>query len=173
MNIEDLLSLYMEMEFGSQGCHLLKSLVNEALDNGEWHDGFEVAVKTGELDYRECAELFESVRKAYPHIVFNASTVKALIELHLPQAALTSIRWLIADDGSLVITDSLRVARFLNDELVWVTKRISWDGINLTKIVNNEIVGQWLSPIVSQNEWKPLRLSLHDGTLLEGQEITF
>jgi len=173
MNKVDLLSLYMEMEFGSQGCYKLKLLVNEALDNGEWHDGFEIAVKTGELDYDECAELFANVKKAYPQVALNIERLKSLIKQHLPQAEITPISWLVAEDGSLIIGDSLRVGRFSGDCLVWVTKRISWDGINLIRIANNEIEGEWYSPVNSQQEWQPLRLSFNDGALLEGQEIEF
>ena len=57
MNMVDLLSAYMEMEFGSPvlACARLKALVNDALDHGEWHEEFDIAVKKGELDHYECA----------------------------------------------------------------------------------------------------------------------
>jgi len=163
----------MEMEFGSQGCHQLKNFVNEVLDNGVWHDDFDIAVKTGELDYYECNKLFAVVKKAYPNDIINIDNLNKLIELYLPQAAITDIGWLIAGDGSLIITDSLCVARFLNDRLIWVTKRISWDGINLNRIEAGIIEGEWYSPINSQQEWSPLKLSLETGDLLEGEEIQF
>lgn len=173
MNKHELISLYMEMEFGEQGGIMLKALVNTALDNGEWHDGFEIAVKATELDYDERNELFDIVKKSYPEVTLNIHKLKNLIDEELPQSSLTQIRWLIADDGSLIITDSLRIGRFLDDSVVWVTKRISWDGINLIKIENDEIIGEWYSPINSQQEWSPLRISFSDGKLLEGEVINF
>jgi len=173
MNRVDLISIQMEMEFGSQGCHKLKQLVNNVLDNGEWQDGFEVAVKRGDLDSYECAELLDTVRKAYPDITLNVEKLKSLIEQYLPQAQVTPISWLVSEEGSLIITDSLRVSRISDDSLIWVTKRISWDGIILNKITNNEIEGTWYCPVDSQAEWKPLKLSFSDGTILEGQEIKF
>jgi len=173
MNKIKLLTLCMEMEFGSEGCRQLKLFVNDVLDSGEWHDDFDIAVKIGELDYYECTALFDVVKKAYPDDIINIDKIKELIDKYLPQAGLTNIIWLIAEDRSLIITDSLRVARFLNDRLIWVTKRISWDGIKLSRINADIIEGEWWSPIDSQQEWKPLKLLLNDGTLIEGEEIKF
>ena len=51
MDNVDILSILMEMEFGTQGCYKLKALVNDAIDNGEWQDGFELVVKQSDLDY--------------------------------------------------------------------------------------------------------------------------
>ena len=74
MKMVELLSAFMEREFGSsaKACARLKALVNEALDQGEWHD----------------------------------------------------------------------VARFVGGSMVWVTKRIAYDGIYLTAIVNGEVLGE-------------------------------
>lgn len=173
MNKINLLSLCMEMEFGSRGCRLLKSFVNEVLDSGEWHDGFDIAVKTGDLDYYECTKLFDIVKTVYPNDIIDSEKLKSLIEHYLPQAGLTDIVWLVAEDGSLIITDSLRVARFFCDRVIWVTKRISWDGIKLNRINAGVIEGEWYSPINSQREWSPLKLSFDTGALLEGKEIQF
>ena len=163
----------MEMEFGSEGCQQLKLFVNDVLDSGEWHDDFDIAVKNGELDYYECTKLFDIVKRTYSNDIINIENLKNLIDRHLPQAGLTNIEWLVADDGSIILTDSLRVARFLKDRLIWVTGRISWDGIKLNRITNSVIEGEWWSPIDSQQEWKPLKLLFNDGTLIEGEEIIF
>lgn len=68
MKTVDVLSAYMEKEFGSGvlACARLRALVNEALDGGEWHEDFDIAVKKGELGHYECAELWDVVSRNYP-----------------------------------------------------------------------------------------------------------
>lgn len=161
----------MEMEFGTNGCQMLQRVVDKALNNGEWHDGFDVAVKKGDLDYYECKELFDIVKRTYP--IINLEKLKSQIAHYLPQTKISSIEWLVAEDGSLIVTDSLRVARFMLDSLIWVTKRISWDGIKLIRIADGVIEGEWYDVTNSKQQWQPLRLSLNDGVLLEGQVIEF
>ena len=158
----------MNMEFGDTGFIQLKTFVNKALDNGEWHEGFDIAVKRGDLDQYETAELFDAVKIAYPDVHFNVDVLRELIDQHLP-ASCIEIVWLTGDDGSIIIADSLRVARFLDDSILWVTNRISWDGIALNKIENGEIFGEWYD--ATRSGFRPLRLSFDNGDLIEGEWV--
>jgi len=143
------------------------------MDNGEWHDDFDIAVTGAELEDEEASLLLNSLLRAYPHYVIDVDILKAIIEEHLPQAQLTPIIWLIGPDLALVITDSLRVAKVKFSDFVWVTKRISWDGILLDKIEDNIIFGSWYDAPSESSEWQPLRLSYIDGSLIEGEELDF
>jgi len=175
MKTVDLLSAYMEMEFGSAviACARLRALINEALDQGEWHDGFDVAVKKGELDHYECAELWDIVRRDYPESVQRLARNVIGVRSHFESALRIGMRikWLVADDESVIVTEGLHVARFVDGALLWVTKRISWDGIYLTSITDGEVLGEWYCPDSRADDWCPLRLAFADGTLLEGEEI--
>ena len=140
MKTIDLLSAFMEMEFGSaeRACARLKTLINDALDHGEWHEDFDIAVKKGELDHYECAELWDVVRRDYPESMRrfekNAASIRSYFESALGESM--RIEWLVADDESVVFTEGFHVARFVDGTLVWVTKRISMDEIHLTEIAN-------------------------------------
>ena len=175
MKTLDLLSAYMEMEFGSavRACARLKTLINDALDHGEWHEDFDIAVKNGELDHYECAELWDAVRRGYPESMRRLEKNAASVRRHFGSALRIGMRieWLVADDESVIVTEGLHVARFVDGALLWVTKRISWDGIYLTSITDGEVLGEWYCPDSRADDWCPLRLAFADGTLLEGKEI--
>jgi len=175
MKMTELLSVYMEMEFGSPivACARLKALVNEALDRGEWHEDFDIAVKKGELDHYECSKLWEAVRQVYPETIKRMAANVAWVRTHWGPALDVGyrIKWLVADDESLVVTQGLRVARLTEGAPVWVTKRISWDGIHLGEIARGVILGEWYCPTTEADDWCPLRIAFADGTLLEGEEI--
>jgi hypothetical protein len=159
----------MEMEFGSsaKACARLKTLINDALDQGEWHDDFDIAVTRGELGHYECAELWDVVRRDYPEsmqrLERNVASVRSYFRF---DPRMTRVAWLVADDESVVVTEGLHVARFVDGSLLWVTKRISLDGIHLTEIANGEVLGEWYL-----DDWYPLRLAFADGALLEGKAI--
>jgi hypothetical protein len=174
MKTIDLLTAYMEKEFGSaeRACAWLKTLINDALDHGEWHEDFDIAVKTGELDHYECAKLWDVIRRDYPEsmqrLERNVASVRSYFESALGVGM--RIEWLVADDESVVVTEGLHVARFVDGSLLWVTKQISLDGIYLTSITDGEVLGEWYCPSSVADDWCPLRLAFADGALLEGEE---
>ncbi len=187
MKMDELLSAYMEMEFGSsaKACARLKALVNEALDQSDWHDDFDIAGKKGELDHYECARLWDAVKKSYPvaleRMTEQVSGVNRYFERELCQArkqpspwhqlAGAPIEWLVADDGSLIVTEGHRVFRFVDGSLIWVTKEISPYGIHLTAITKEEVLGMGYYPTAKADDWWPFRLTFPDGAFLEGEEI--
>jgi len=171
MNPRDIISVQIEFAFGYNYQSLLKKLVNAALDEGEWHDDFDIAVTRTELDNEEATKLLQSVLRAYQHYAIDVDILKALIDKHLPAAELTQIHWLIGPDLALIFTDFLRVAKIEYTTLVWVTKRVSYDGILLDRVENNVLLGSWYDVTRSSGKWQPLRLSYIDGSLLEGEEV--
>jgi hypothetical protein len=169
MNPQDILSIQMEYHFGLDGKRLLKEKVNAALDDGEWHENFDIAVTGTDLGDQEAQELLKAVVRAYPDYALDLDELWKCFSQHLPQAAFSSIEWLIGPDCALVITDSLRVAKITTDDLVWVTPRISWDGVILDRVEEGVVFGSW----DALGEWRPLRLRYSDGKLLEGEQIKF
>ena len=175
MKTIDLLSAYLEIEFGSAvlACARLRALVNEALDRGEWHEDFDIAVKKGELDHYECAELWDVIRRDFPESMQRLERNVASIRGYFKSALGVGMRieWLVADDESVIVTEGLHVARFVDGSMLWATEQISLDGINLTSITDGEVLGEWYCPTSEADDWCPLRLAFADGTLLEGEEI--
>ncbi len=49
----------------------LKTFVNKALENSEWCDGFDIAVKKGELDHYEYTELIDCIRVGFHDVHFD------------------------------------------------------------------------------------------------------
>jgi hypothetical protein len=173
MDPKDILAIQMALKYGSGGKQLLKAAVNAALDYGEWHDDFDIAVTGPDLDDEEARQLLAAVLDAYPEWVLDVSNLNAVIDRHLPQAALTDIAWIIGPDYALVLTDSLRVAKVQAGCLSWVTNRISWDGIVLERIEDDVVFGSWYDAMRTNTEWQPFQLSYTDGRLLHGEVIEF
>ena len=161
----------MELEFGNSPNESLKRFVNRALDQGEYFDGFEVAIKEGALDYQEYEELFVAFQKAYGKRLPKLGPIKEVIEKYLPQMYLTNLVWTISKTGAVVVSDGLRVAMIDDDKLKWVTNRISWDGVRLSSIENDIIIGEWYSPIDDNSPWNPLKIAMESGELIEGEVI--
>jgi len=173
MNPKYILAIQMALQYGSGGKQLLKTAVYEALDDGEWHDDFDIAVTGTDLDDEEARKLLAAVLDAYPEWVLDVANLDAVIDRHLPQAALKDIALLIGPDYALVLTDSLRVAKVQTGCLAWVTKRVSWDGIALERIEDDVVFGSWYDATRASAKWQPLQLSYNDGRLLQGEVIEF
>ena len=58
----EILSVQMELSFGTNGRPQLKEMVNAALDSGEWHEDFDIAVTQAELDNKEAQRLLSAGR---------------------------------------------------------------------------------------------------------------
>jgi hypothetical protein len=171
MTARELLQIQMTWHFGIDAKSLLRKTVLSALDEGEWHEDFDLAVTAGELADEDAERLLQAVLRAYPDQVLDLSEIRRIIERHLPQSSLAQLEWLVGPDCALVVTDSLRVAKLASSALVWATRRISWDGIQLHRIENDVVYGSWYDVTNPNDEWQSLRLGYSDGKLLEGREI--
>jgi hypothetical protein len=173
MELKDIIYVSLAIKFGNNPKDSLKAFINKALDSGEYFDGFEIAIQKEPLDYQAYEELLGSFTKVYGDYIPNIEHFEELADKHLPQSCFSNLVWLVTEEGEIIASDGLRVANFKNDQVVWVTKRISWDGISLSSIENGIIVGEWYDATNSENPWGTLKLSLSDGKLLQGEVIEY
>lgn len=171
MNRSEIIKVCLDIEFGNDPKSSLKNYINNTLDQGEYYEGFEIAISKNELDYKEYEELYAVFKSAYDEDLPNIDVLKKLVDEYLPQQYFTTMSWLVSETGEIYATDGLRVVKIFNDNLVWVSKRVSYDGINLIKLTEDEVLGQWYSPIDDDSPWRELRISTNDGTLLKGVVI--
>ena len=171
MEISEIIHTTLEIMFGNQPKKALKEFINIALDRGEYFDGFEIAISKNDLDYQEYDDLYDSFKKAYKENIPELEMIQEIIEKELPQSYFTKTSWLVSSLGEIYATDGLRVAKIFDNRLIWVTKRISWDGIELTELKHKELHGKWYSPVNDYSPWSDLVLSVQDGSLLKGELI--
>jgi hypothetical protein len=173
MEAREIIGVSLDITFGNNPKKSLKDFINKALDQGEYYDGFEIAISKNDLDYKEYEELYKAFNGAYVADIPNLEEVRKLIDEYLTQSYFANTSWLVSNLGEIYATDGLRVAKIFNNKLIWVTKRVSFDGINLHTLTDEEVIGQWYSPIDDVNPWKELRLATKDGALLKGKIIEF
>ena len=173
MNVSDIVKVCLDIEFGSEPKKSLKEFINKALDLGEYQEGFEIAINKNDLDYQEYEELYKSFESAYREKIPSLADIRKIVDKYLPQSYFSNVDWLVSDLGNIYATDGLRVAKIVKNNLVWVTERISYDGINLIRLTDSELVGQWYYPMDDENPWRELKLSIIDGALLVGEVIEF
>lgn len=173
MDTNKIIEVCLAIRFGNNPQESLKVFINDALDSGEYYDGFEIVFQKGPLYYQAHAELYESFTKAYAEQIPDLIQFEQLVDKHLPQSCMTGIEWLVTEEGEIVASDELRVAKFKDNQLVWVTNRISWDGIKLLTIDDGVVIGQWYDVTNSVEPWQPLKLSLSDGKLMQGEIFPF
>jgi len=164
---------FLEIEFGNEPKTSLKAFINEALDQSEYHEGFEIAVVKNELDYKEYEELHEAFISAYGCDIPDKDVISKLVDDNLPQSYFTKTSWLVSDIGEIYATDGLRVAKIFDGNLVWVTGRISFDGITLSSLTKAVLFGQWYNHTTDDDGWSELEISTADGSLLIGEKIEF
>jgi len=173
MNTSEIANICLEIVFGNEPKNSLKVFINKALDLGEYYEGFEIAISKKDLDCKEYDELYEAFISAYEKNIPNIEIIKKIVDKNLPQSYFTKTSWLVSNLGEIYITDRLRVAKIFQNNLIWVTKRVSYDGINLLKLTNSKLIGQWFNPTDDDNLWCDLIISTKDGTLLMGEIIEF
>lgn len=92
------------------------------------------------------------------------------VERERPQSFGADVGWIADTDGSFVLRDSLRVAKYVNQVVLWCTPRISLDGIILDSIDENVVRGP-SSQVGAYEITNPFVLSRDTGELLEGEKI--
>ena len=173
MKTSEVIEACLQIEFGDNPKKLLKQFINKALDQSEYHEGFDIAVTPNDLDYKEYEELYRAFYSAYGEILPNIELISKLVDEYLPQSYFSKTSWLVSEDGEIYTTDGLKVAKIFNNNLIWITKRVSYDGINLINLTDNEIHGQWYNPMDDYSPWHELKISTKHGTLIKGEIIEF
>ena len=172
MNLIPALEANIAYSIGYDFRSKIKAAVNELIDEGEWVDGFELAVKNGELSLDECDELLAALDVLSPGIYTGRPDFLEMLRQHLPQLAYTTLGYMVYDDLTIIATDSLRVARFTTKECLWVSDRVSYDGIQLTNINANEVNGLgWI--LGHDMNLQPFTLRMSDGLLLKGKAVKY
>ncbi len=172
MKKSDLISAYMQMEYGRTGSYFIKQLVNEAMDQGEWQDGFDIAVSIRDLNDDESRKLYGILKKAYPEVVFDTETIEQILDKECIDLDRAAFSWIVDSDGSILMTDGYRVVKILDNQLIWISDRAPWGGICLLTIVDAiliAVIAAWNGPGHNDaQEWLPLNIAILDGKVLEG-----
>ncbi len=81
--------------------------------------------------------------------------------------ALTNV-FLSPENGLVVAHDDWRAYVLRPDGEHWSTRRISIDGITNTRVVLDQLVGEWFDPMTEK--WNPFELDLHTRELRGGTD---
>lgn len=100
------------------------------------------------------------INQGYMHIVTPDENKAESLNAHLP------FRDLIYDAERIITSDDTDVYVVEANGDVWISPRISWDGLKDLVIENNVLNGLAFTPIDSRQEWWPFTLNL------ETKEIT-
>ena len=170
MSPRELVDVQLDAIYGATMPVKIQNLVNRDLDAGIWEDGYDLAVNPAGLDHAEGQELLDMVLKRYPDYKIDKAPLLESIDANLPQSYFEGVLWMVADDGTFILTDSLRVARYRNNSPVWVTPRISFDGIELVSVDSETVRG--LAFLGGSNvPDSPFTLDFETGSVLEGTTI--
>ena len=127
MNNQDIIDLQLDSFFGNTMPKKIQSLVDTELNEGKWHDGYDIAVNPSGINESEGRELLDVVLSQHPSLRIDEKILRESIEKELPQSVFAKVLWMTANDGTFIVTDSLKVARYRDVSPLWVTPRISWD----------------------------------------------
>lgn len=171
MKSREVIDVQLESIFGHKFPQKIQRLVDEELNQGRWVDGYHLAVCEGVIDGDDGRKLLQIVLADHPELRIDETELKRVVEEVLPQSFGAAVSWIVDDRGAFALTDSLRVARFERESVVWRSPRISYDGIAFDSISDGRLHGRaWLlSSSVSPDS--PFTFDFETGELLEGQVV--
>lgn len=172
MNPRQLIDLQLDAMFGHTMPEKAQALVDAAVNEGEWHDGYESAFISSRLDQLEGRKLMAVVLAQHPNFQIDQARLLEAIEKELPQSRVGArILWIVDEAGSYALTDSLRVARFEGSRMIWRSPRISWDGIEFDSLIGGRLRGRawWLGSHESPDS--SFEFDFESGELLLGQTV--
>lgn len=136
-----LIDLQLDAIFGCTMPPKVQALVDAELNAGRWEDGYDLAVNASGLNQNEGQELLNIVLASYPDLKIDRDSLLTSISRTLPQSVFARVLWLAADDGTFILTDSLRVARYRKETPIWISRRVSLDGIRLISVDRDVVRG--------------------------------
>lgn len=173
MTARTIIDLQLEAIFGDRLPLKIQRAVDDEMNLGHWVEGYELAAFSDELDEAKSQELLGIVLNQHPALLIDVPVLRKIVEEQLPQSFGAKVLWIVHEDGSFALTDSLRVARFHNGAFTWRTARISFDGIEFDSLVDRKLRGRaWLGSS-SYSPDSPFTIDFETGELLEGQIVGF
>ena len=171
MTSKDVVDLQLDALFGAGLPRKIQKLVDDELNQGIWVEGYDLAISRDGTEISDAEALLEIVLNQYPSLRIDRALLNRQVEKHLPQSLGAKVSWIVDESGSFALIDSLRVARFDGDSIVWCSDRISFDGIEFTSLTDNRLDGLawWLGSHESPES--PFRFDFQDGRLLIGQVV--
>jgi hypothetical protein len=73
-----------------------------------------------------------------------------------------------ADDGRLILQDGVYLTIVEKNGEYWVSQRISWDGIKDLSIEGTLVIGLFLNPMNSNDEWIPFSYDINTKIIIGG-----
>lgn len=166
-----LVDAQLHATFGAMLPVLMKGLVDKELSAGIWVDGYEIAGAPGELTRAEGMELLDIALREQPDLRIDVEKLRAVVDAKLPQSAFARVAWLVCDDATFLMTDSLRVARFHKENMLWCSPRISFDGVTLCAVEDHKVSGlAWLGSKSNLPD-TPFELNYSTGAILKGGSV--
>ena len=171
MKKRDLVEVQLELFFGFKFQKMIQRLVDEALDRGEWADGYELAVSPDVIDGTDARKLLDIVLGQFPDARIEQDLLLRTIREKLPQHGGEAVSWIVNETGAFAVTDCLRVARFDGNEMKWCTERISYDGIEFDSLIGERLQGRawFLSSDISPDV--PFEIDFETGELIKGEVV--
>ena len=146
----------------------VKVYINNEIENGIYHDGYDIAVKSSLLTESEAVLLLETAAK---NNKVNDEMIEDLSSVYLDMLVASidgSYVWV--DDDNVVFSNGLIVARYSFNGIMWKTRRISWDGISGLAYRDDKIHGKWFEP---QDLWFEFEIDYDNGSVINGPDYAF
>ena len=171
MKSREIIDVQLESIFGHKFPQKIQRLVDEELNQGQWVDGYHLAVCEGVIDGDDARKLLQIVLADHPELRIDETELKRVVEARLPQSLGAAVSWIVDDSGAFALTDSLRVARFENESVIWQSPRISYDGIDFDSLADGKLRGRaWLLGSHESPD-APFTFDFETGELLEGHVV--
>lgn len=150
-----------------------KDLVDRLITDGFWEDDFELAVTANDLSDDEHERLICALEKRNEIEKEWGPKLKEAATLNLNAFEWINLEVRSPGVSDVIVHDHLQLMRFSKEGVAWVSKRISYDGIEIVEVTNDEIIGRWFFPTAEEGIWNEFRLNLENGKILVGEEIKF
>ncbi len=170
MSPREIIDLQLDAIFGKTMPTKVQAMVDAELNAGRWHEGYDIAINPRGLSQHEGQQLLEVILGQHAELKIDAERLLETVCTELPQSIFVKVHWIAAADGTFILEDSLRVGRFRNSEPIWISPRISLDGIELDSVDSEFVRGRsfWLDSYYPD---MPFALSFENGAVLDGQIV--
>ena len=154
-------------------CHYkqhVKNLVCKVAESGIWHDNFWMAYEALPPSLAECDDLLDEVLSHYPESKLDLENLERDISKSFCDIFSYNGGWKTLADGSYILNEGTRLAKFQGNNMIWESSRISLDGIKIESADLKTISGfaWWGSEEYKLDE--PFILNCDNGDVLKGKK---